>query len=136
MSITLVFVNKTLLSGGSSLNAPLFITWYQCAVSNTKLSIGISKEISSLFHNPFQVTAAACYAAVQFFSGDKTKGQLSPLVLKQVMPLSIVFVLMITFNNLCLKNVGISFYYISRSLTTVFNVVLTYSILGESYSVF
>ena len=33
VSITLVFVNKTLLSGGSSLNAPLFITWYQCAVS-------------------------------------------------------------------------------------------------------
>merc|ERR1712079_204231 len=33
VSITLVFVNKTLLSGGSSLNAPLFITWYQCAVT-------------------------------------------------------------------------------------------------------
>ena len=52
------------------------------------------------------------------------------------MPLSIVFVLMITFNNLCLKKVGISFYYISRSLTTVFNVILTYSILGEDYSGF
>ena len=35
----MVFVNKALLSGQSSLNAPLFITWYQCAV-----------------------TAAACYA--------------------------------------------------------------------------
>ena len=47
VSITLVFVNKTLLSGGSSLNAPLFITWYQCAVSNTKLSaLANSKEIS------------------------------------------------------------------------------------------
>lgn len=50
------------------------------------------------------------------------------------MPLSIVFVSMITFNNLCLKNVGISFYYISRSLTTVFNVLLTYSILGQKTS--
>ena len=40
---------------------------------------------------------------------------------------------MITFNNLCLKNVGISFYYISRSLTTVFNVALTYTILGKSF---
>ena len=39
VSITMVFVNKALLSGQSSLNAPLFITWYQCAV-----------------------TAAACYA--------------------------------------------------------------------------
>merc|ERR1719268_284528 len=41
---------------------------------------------------------------------------------------------MITFNNLCLKNVGISFYYISRSLTTVFNVALTYTILGQRTS--
>ena len=30
---------------------------------------------------------------------------------------------MITFNNLCLKHVDVSFYYIGRSLTTVFNVV-------------
>ena len=58
---------------------------------------------------------------------------------------------MITFNNLCLKNVGVSFYYIgrsvwlvhslyifinyiSRSLTTVFNVLLTYFILGQKTS--
>ena len=41
------------------------------------------------------------------------------------------YVIMITFNNLCLKSVGISFYYISRSLTTVFNVALTYTILGN-----
>ena len=86
----------------------------------------------SMLNLVFQVTAAACYAAVQFFGGDKTKGQLSPTtIIKQVMPLSVVFVSMITFNNLCLKNVGISFYYISRSLTTVFNVLLTYTILGE-----
>lgn len=32
---------------------------------------------------------------------------------------------MITFNNLCLKHVGVAFYYVGRSLTTVFNVVST-----------
>lgn len=116
VSITLVFVNKSLLSGSYSLNAPLFITWYQCAV-----------------------TAAACYATLQFFAAStpakENAGQLSPSVLKKVMPLSIVFVSMITFNNLCLKHVGISFYYISRSLTTVFNVVMTYLILGQQTSV-
>ena len=42
---------------------------------------------------------------------------------------------MITFNNLCLKYVGISFYYISRSLTTVFNVIMSYVILGHKTSV-
>ena len=58
---------------------------------------------------------------------------------------------MITFNNLCLKHVDISFYYIGRyvtlcfnhidiivilhrSLTTVFNVLMTYFILGQKTS--
>ena len=41
---------------------------------------------------------------------------------------------MITFNNLCLKYVGVSFYYVSRSLTTVFNVIMSYLILGQKTS--
>ena len=41
---------------------------------------------------------------------------------------------MITFNNLCLKHVGVSFYYVGRSLTTVFNVAFTYLILGQKTS--
>ena len=40
--------------------------------------------------------------------------QLDTQVMKQVFPLSVVFVGMITFNNLCLKDVGVSFYYIGR----------------------
>ena len=47
----------------------------------------------------------------------------SSLTFLQVLPLSIVFVGMITFNNLCLKYLGVSFYNVGRSLTTVFNVV-------------
>ncbi len=46
-----------------------------------------------------------------------------------MLPLSVVFVLMITFNNLTLKFVTVSFYNVGRSLTTVFNVVFTYFIL-------
>ncbi len=38
-------------------------------------------------------------------------------------PLSIIFVGMIVFNNLTLKYVGVAFYNVGRSLTTVFNVV-------------
>jgi GDP-fucose transporter C1 len=59
--------------------------------------------------------------------------QISPFY--QVLPLSIIFVAMITFNNLCLKYVGVSFYYIGRSLTTVFNVATTYVVLGEKTSI-
>ena len=33
VSITLVFVNKKLLSGSSTFSAPLFVTWFQCVVT-------------------------------------------------------------------------------------------------------
>lgn len=41
---------------------------------------------------------------------------------------------MITFNTLCLKFVETLFYYVARSLTIVFNVCLTYFILGSASS--
>ena len=44
-------------------------------------------------------------------------------VCMQVLPLSVVFVGMIVFNNLTLKYLGVAFYNVGRSLTTVFNVV-------------
>lgn len=116
VSITLVFVNKSLLSGAEKLDAPLFVTCYQCVV-----------------------TVAACYL-LRFLAGMAPEKvsfpdlRLDMKVILQVMPLSLVFVGMITFNNLCLKFVGISFYYIGRSLTTVFNVLLTYFILGQKTS--
>lgn len=42
---------------------------------------------------------------------------------------------MISTNNYCLKYVDVTFYYVGRSLTTVFNVVLTYLILGNYSSI-
>jgi GDP-fucose transporter C1 len=33
VSISLVFVNKLLLSAGTSIPAPLFVTWSQCVVT-------------------------------------------------------------------------------------------------------
>lgn len=52
----------------------------------------------------------------------------------KVLPLSVVFFGMITFNNLSLKYLGVAFYTVGRSLTTVFNVVLTYLILKKKTS--
>lgn len=51
-----------------------------------------------------------------------------------MLPLSVIFVGMITFNNLCLKYVEVSFYNVARSLTIVFNVVFTFFILGDKTS--
>jgi GDP-fucose transporter C1 len=55
-------------------------------------------------------------------------------VCREVLPLSIVFIGMITFNNLCLKHVGVAFYTVGRSLSTVFNVLLSYVILKQTTS--
>ncbi|VDK82065.1 unnamed protein product [Litomosoides sigmodontis] len=113
-SIGLVFLNKYLLSSVSlKLNAPLFVTWYQCFMTVVLCYIlyCISKLYPSLFTFPFM-------------SFDYR-------ISREVLPLSFVFVAMIATNNLCLKYVNVSFYYIGRSLTTVFNVICSYLILGQ-----
>ena len=120
VSISMVFLNKKLLSSKDiNLNAPLFITCFQCLVSALicLAAAGLS-SVSSNFKN---------------ICGD-VKLEFKPQTLISVLPLSIIFVAMITFNNLCLKYVGVAFYFVGRSLTTVFNVALTYVILGQKTS--
>lgn len=41
---------------------------------------------------------------------------------------------MLLLNNFCLKYVGVAFYFVSRSLTTVFNVTFTYFLIHEQVS--
>ncbi|KAK6751654.1 hypothetical protein RB195_003209 [Necator americanus] len=116
-SIGLVFLNKYLLSSDDlKLNAPLFVTWYQCVVT-VVLCFSLS-FISKTFPN-----------IVNF-----PRMTLDAKISREVLPLSVVFVGMISFNNLCLKYVGVSFYYVGRCLTTVFNVICTYLILGQKTS--
>lgn len=52
----------------------------------------------------------------------------------KALPVAILFTSMVSTNNLCLKYVPVSFYYIGRSLTTVFNVILSYMLLGQTSS--
>ncbi|XP_014215838.1 GDP-fucose transporter 1 [Copidosoma floridanum] len=115
ISILTVFVNKTLLSGENlHLDAPLFVTWCQC-ITCVVICLSI-KGLSNIFPQYFY-----------FPNGSPFCHQ----TIKRLLPLSILFTGMIVTNNLCLKYVGVAFYYIGRSLTTVFNVVFTYIILGE-----
>lgn len=119
VSISMVFVNKTLLGGavGGKTDAPLFVTWFQCVV-----------------------TAVACLAASKVtrlaphILSFPELGQVEVTTLRKVLPLSIIFVAMISTNNLCLKYLGVAFYYVGRSLTTVFNVIFTFFILGQRTS--
>ena len=119
ISIAMVFLNRYLLgSADFPLEAPVFITWLQCVVAI--FSCGILGWIKSLGIHPF-------FDRFHPFQFDIE-------IMKKVLPLSIAFAGMITFNNLCLKLVGVAFYNVGRSLTTVFNVLLTYLILGQRVS--
>lgn len=116
-SISMVFLNKYLLDSSSlQLNAPIFVTFYQCLVT-TVLCKGLS-------------TLAACFPGTLEFPTLC----LDLRVARSVLPLSVVFISMITFNNLCLKYVGVAFYNVGRSLTTVFNVLLSYLLLKQTTS--
>jgi len=179
VSISMVYLNKMLLSNEErSIAAPLFVTWYQCLL-----------------------TCFICYILGELGEQRRTSGQQSFLnqfprvkynvtVGMSVLPLSLIFVGMITFNNLCLQYVAVSFCEcitsshcdnstvhaasltpltvdngqrgtythsrivhvifacvtttpqpdllitdnVARSLSIVFNVIFTFTILGESTS--
>ncbi|CAH0397359.1 unnamed protein product [Chilo suppressalis] len=117
VSITTVFVNKALLSSDSvALEAPLSITWFQCIVSFTIcFTLSQTNGIPGIFKFP-----------------KGTPWNID--IVRKVIPLSIMFTLMIATNNLCLKYVGVPFYYVGRSLTTVFNVFLSWLLLRQTTS--
>ena len=117
VSIALVFTNKYLLNSDElKLDAPLFVTWSQCIVTcimtyiSSKIGLfGVSRDMK--------------------FDKISTKQKC-----KQVLPLSIAFVAMMTFNNLCLAAVGVAFYTIARSQVTLFSLFFMWLILGKKTS--
>lgn len=115
VSITMVFLNNYLLDN-KDLDAPLFVTFFQCLVT-----VGLCMIM--------QLLAKLCPGFIDF-----PTVKFDPKTSREVLPLSIVFICMITFNNLCLKFVGVAFYTVGRSLSTVFNVLLSYIILKQTTS--
>lgn len=118
VSISLVFLNKYLLKSDSlKLDAPIFVTFFQCVVT--------------------VILCKTCDALSQYrpnllkFPSTTFDMKIS----REVLPLSVVFVAMITFNNLCLRSVGVAFYTVARSLVTIFSIIFTYLILGQKTSV-
>lgn len=120
VSMGMVFVNKMLLSdSATSMPAPLFVTWFQCVV--TVVIVVILGEMGK--GSP----KGSFYAQFPQFEYNLDKAF-------KVAPLSVMFVAMIAFNNLCLQYVEVSFYQVARALTMVFNVVLSFILLGEKTS--
>lgn len=119
ISISLVFINKILLTEGSSIPAPFFTTAYQCVIT-----VAICWVLGRLGRNAKPGTLLSGYPEYK----------IDPHVSRKLLPLSLIFVGMCAFNNLSLQYVEASFYNVARSLTVVFNVVLSYFVLGHKPS--
>lgn len=116
VSILTVFVNKRLLSE-TNLNAPMSVALFQTFI--TALICFVLIQLSQVFPR-----------YCKFTSGNPFEVG----VVKDVVPVSALFTAMIATNNLCLKYVSVAFYYVGRSLTTIFNVIFSYLILSEKTS--
>ena len=137
VSISMVYLNKILMSNdGVSIPAPLFVTWYQCVVTAVicmaagRCGESARRLPSSNYTSVAQDEHEGARQAKPSFFAQFPKAEYNLGVARRVFPLSLVFVGMITFNNLCLKWVEVSFYNVARSLTIVFNVFFSYALLG------
>ena len=141
VSISMVYLNKILMSSENvSIDAPLFVTWFQCVVTCLICMIaGKLGERHNAKYNrlPMQLSGSMTSSGGSSSSMERKsffaqfpEATYNSSVGMKVFPLSIVFVGMITFNNLTLKWVEVSFYNVARSLTIVFNVFFSYIMLN------
>jgi GDP-fucose transporter C1 len=138
VSINMVYLNKLLMSNDKiSLPAPLFVTWFQCVVT-TFICYAAGEFGENSRKNEYRAVSheegSEASARKPSFFSQFPKAEYKVMTGQRVFPLSFVFVGMITFNNLCLKWVEVSFYNVARSLTIVFNVVFTNVLLGSNVS--
>ena len=116
VSIGLVFLNRLVLTDKTEKAGALFVSWYQFVVAYVLIVI-----ITTFFPN---VPLLNLFPRLSY----------KPDVVIKVIPVSITFILMIGFNNKCLEYVSVSGYQIVRSLTILFNIILTYFVLNEKTS--
>lgn len=114
VSMGLVFLNKYVMM--STFPFPLFITWVQLVVS---LFMG-----AVLGHLG---TKRPLLSFIPPFDFDRPTA-------RQVLPLSILYVLLLSLTNLCLRHVEVSFYQLVKSLAIVFNIVVQWLVLDIASS--
>ena len=107
-----------LSSDDVSIPAPIFVTWYQCVL--TCVICVVLGQLGESSRNRGKESMLNEYPVIVLDASSSSK----------VLPLSLIFVGMIAFNNICLQYVAVSFYNVARSLSIVFNVFFTYLILG------
>jgi solute carrier family 35 (GDP-fucose transporter), member C1 len=111
VSISMVYLNKALMSSASvSIPAPLFVTWFQCVV--TALICYVCGEVGDRMKK-MEYHSVSTNDSENDSSNTNEKGSTKSfwhqfpraeyriIQGQRVFPLSLVFVGMITFNNLC-----------------------------------
>eukprot|EP01134_Creolimax_fragrantissima_P000924 CFRG0924T1 len=103
----MLWVNNLLFAHEHDLEkVTLFMTWFQCASSLGTFYIAGRTG----FGPPFSIDS---------------------IVLRSIMPLSVIFVLMLLANNWCLRYGEDTFYYVTRSWTVVWTVFLSFFLLDD-----
>jgi GDP-fucose transporter C1 len=97
-SITMVFANKYIVGGKLTDDISLFVSWVQCLVT---------------------VLIIACIDAyMRYRTGGVQRIWISSSLLwaPSVLAMAFFFVGMLSFNNMCLKLVGVSFYQVKAAI--------------------
>lgn len=133
VSISLVFVNESILSPDVLTDdLTIFITMFQIAFSLCIL-ITLNYLTTNYLLPKRQATNIDSESLVNLLIVN-IPHRLNFSTCKMVFSLSTLYIGMLLLNNFCLKYVGVAFYFVSRSLTTVFNVTFTYFLIGEPIS--
>ena len=117
VSIGLVFLNRLVLTNKTEKAGGLFISWYQFVVA----------YFIMIFISVF------CQKVPVLNIFPPIKYKMSVMI--KIVPVSVCYLLMIGFNNKCLEYVSVSGYQIVRSLTIIFNIILSYLLLKEKTSI-
>ncbi len=110
VSLSAVFLNHAVFT--KTLTYPVFVTWFQ------------------------QITGIPIYLAISYLGKAIPSLAVFPVwkpewdIAVKVVPLSTLFALMISFSNICLKNVQVSTYQAARAPALLMNVIFSYLILG------
>lgn len=117
VSLSVVFLNKYIMSSSKHrFPYPLFVTWFQLI-----LALLILGTLSSLKNK----------SRLLSLMPEKTFDL--PILVK-MFDLALIYVAMLSFNNLCLKYVEVTFYQMARSLTIIFNIIFIYTITKTTIS--
>lgn len=116
VSIGLVFLNRIILTDKEQKAGGLFISWFQFIVAYVIIVI-----ITNLFPN---VPLLNLFPPLHY----------DFKIILKVLPVSVTFLCMMGFNNKCLEYVTVSEYQIVRSLTILFNILLSYFVLKQTTS--